>query len=147
MPVIDIIKSDITTAMKSRDANKTSKLRTLFAEIIIVGKNQRPPRETTNAEALKTIETFAKNVREGIDAVSRMGGDVSALEAELSLYESYLPRKISEADMPAIIQTAVSETGATTMKDMRLVMAWLNERYAGQFDGKFVANIVKERLQ
>ena len=66
--------------------------------------------------------------------------------AEIAVIERYLPKQLSEDEMKAAVQSAVSSVGASSIKDMGKVMAELKAKYAGQMDFSKVGGLVKERL-
>ena len=84
-----------------------------------------------------SIEEFKKGGREDL---------VEQTEAEIAVLMPYLPKQLSEEEVRALVQEAIANTNATTIKDMGKVMGQLMPKVKGRADGKMVNTIVKELL-
>ena len=89
-----------------------------------------------------------KQKRSVIDEFLKGGREDLAQEAreEIAVLEKYLPEQLSMDELKAIVADVMSETGASTMKDMGKVMGILNPQVKGRADGKTVSQIVKDFL-
>ena len=146
------IKEDQLNARKEHNKLKTGMLTALLGEISIVGKNNGN-RETTDAEAIVVIKKFLKNVNETLKIFTRgsmeMGAGshtvekINELRAEIKIYESYLPKQLSEDELKDIISRFGEEAYTS---NVGTVMKYLKENYNGLYDGKLASTIAKEFL-
>jgi uncharacterized protein YqeY len=145
--IFDRIEAQIKDAMKARNADRLSALRMMKAAL---ANKQIDLREKfTDVEAVKVLQTVAKQRRESADAFRGAGREAQAAkeEAELGIVEEFLPAAATEADIAAAVAEAIAETGATTMKDMGRVMPAAMKRLAGKtVDGKAVNEAVRAKL-
>ena len=145
--IFDRIEAEIKEAMKARNADRLSALRMMKAAL---ANKQIDLREKfTDVEAVKVLQTVAKQRRESADAFRNAGREEQAAkeEAELGIVEEFLPAAATEADIAAAVAEAIAETGATTMKDMGRVMPAAMKRLAGKtVDGKAVNEAVRRTL-
>jgi uncharacterized protein YqeY len=148
MALLEQIQKDMTAAMKSREEARLGALRMIKAALmkykVDTMKDLDPPAEQ---QILKSL------VKQRIDAADmfRKGNRPELADkedAERLLIESYLPAAASEAEMDAAIASAIAETGATTAKQMGLVMKAAQAKLAGKnVDGKALSERVKSQLQ
>jgi uncharacterized protein len=148
MALLEQIQKDMTAAMKSREEARLGALRMIKAALmrykVDTMKDLDPPAEQ---QILKSL------VKQRIDAADmfRKGNRPELAdkeEAERLLIESYLPAAASEAEMDAAIASAIAETGATSAKQMGLVMKAAQAKLAGKnVDGKALSERVKSQLQ
>src|SRR5271163_527716 len=122
MPLVDRIQSDMTAAMKASDHQRLDPLRMIKAALMKYKVDaMKAPDETAEIQILTTL---MKQRREAADMFRK--GDRAELadkeEAELKLIESYMPAAPSDKEMDAAISAAMAETGATSAKQMGVVM-------------------------
>jgi len=140
------IQEDVKTAMKSGDKLKLGVLRMLTAEI-----KQREvvdSMEITDAVVISAIEKMIKQRREA-ETQFRAGArpDLAEKEAaEIQALSGYLPQQLGEAEVVALIQQAITETGAAGIKDMGKVMGWLKPKVAGRTDMGKLSGLIKAKL-
>ncbi|HEX9774363.1 MAG TPA: GatB/YqeY domain-containing protein [Actinomycetota bacterium] len=142
----DTIRTDLTAAMKAREALRTSTLRMLLTSM----KNLQVERghELDDDEVIEVIGREAKRRREAIESFTA-GGRTDQAEkeqAELAVLRSYLPEQLSEADLAALVDEAIAESGATEIKQMGAVMKALMPKVKGRADGSAVSSAVRARL-
>lgn len=134
--LLDKIKKDRLTAMKQGDKIVATQLTTLLGEASPSG-NQ----EVTDQDVEKVVQKFAKNAKEMLkyteDAQKKYG-----IEWEIILYESYLPKQLTEQELRFKITELISQGCDNIGK----VMGQLNQQHKGQFDGKVASQIVKELI-
>jgi uncharacterized protein YqeY len=140
------LQADITAAMRSGDALRRDTLR--MAENAIYNAEKRERRTYEDDEVAAVLAREVKTRRESIEAF-RAGGRADLAEkeeAEISILAGYLPEPLGEADLAALIDEAIASTGATSPKQMGLVMGWLSPRIRGRADGRQVSASVTRRL-
>jgi uncharacterized protein len=147
MTLSEQIQKDIVTAMKAKDEMRLSVLRMVKAALQL--KEVEKMRPLDPAESIQLLQTLAKQRKESIDQFSRGGRQdlVDKESSELKILETYLPAGASEADMDAAISTAITDTGANSIKQMGAVVKAAKESLTGKaVDGKALSDRVRNRL-
>lgn len=146
----DDINKALTEAMKAKNERAVSTLRMVNSTL----KNADIEARTTgkplgDAEVLAVLQKMVKQRQESVEMYQKGGRDdlVKQEQEEIAIIQGYLPKQMSEAEMAAAIDAAVSETGASTMKDMGKVIGLLRGKYAGQMDFGKASGLVKAKLQ
>jgi uncharacterized protein len=134
------------SAMRAKDAPRLSTIRLLLAAIKQREVDERI--ELDDAAVVGVIEKMIKQRRESITQYEKGARtDLADVEkAELQLLSGYLPAQMSETDVAQAVAAAVTESGASGVKDMGKVMALLKPRLAGKADMGKVSALVKARL-
>jgi len=147
MPLIDQVQKDMVVAMKSKAEARLSALRMIKAALMkLKVDSPKPIDEAAEMQLLKQL------IKQRIDAAEmfRKGGrpeQADKEEAEKLLIESYLPAGASESEIDAAIAEAITETSATSIKQMGLVMKAAQARLQGKpVDGKMLSDKVKAKL-
>jgi uncharacterized protein YqeY len=134
------------TAMRAKDSARLSTVRLLLAAMKQKEVDERV--ELTDADVLAILEKMIKQRRESIaqfEKASRQ--DLADKEkAEIEVLSAYLPQKMSDAEVAQAVSAAVTEAGASGIKDMGKVMALLKPRLAGRADMGAVSALVKNKL-
>jgi len=146
MSVKSRLKDDMKQAMRSGDKARLGVVRMALAAIQQREVDERA--ELDEAAVLGVIEKMVKQRRESVEQY-RAGGrdDLADKEAaEIALLSGYLPEPLSESELAAMIDAAIAETGAASMKDMGRVMALLRDRAQGRADMAALSAQVKSRL-
>ena len=146
----DDIKAAQVAAMKAGDKPRTATIRLIQSALKNRDIELRGSDKTPEDDALVTevLQKMIKQRRESI-AMYETGGraELAATEAaEIAVIEDFLPRQMSEEEMKAAIDAIVTETGASSVKDMGRVMAVLKERHATALDMSKASGLVKARL-
>ena len=142
----DRLKKDMVDAMKAKDKERLAVLRMLIAKLKDAAIDKRDV--LSAEEELRLIATYAKQREEGLVEAEKAGrADLAERERfELELVRQYLPEPLSDEALGAIVDEAIAETGASSMKDMGGVMKVVLARAAGRADGGKVSALVKSRL-
>jgi len=147
MTLSEQIQKDIVTAMKAKDEMRLSVLRMVKSALQL--KEVEKMRALDAAESIQLLQTLAKQRKESIDQFAKGGRqDLVAKEtSEFKILESYLPAGASEAEMDAAISKAITDVGATSMKQMGAVVKAAKEALTGKaVDGKALSDRVREKL-
>jgi hypothetical protein len=133
-------------AMRAKEPARLSAIRLILAAIKQKEVDERV--ELTDADVVGVLEKMVKQRRESIAQFEKAARtDLAEAEKfELGVLTGYLPQQIGEAELQQEIQKAVSESGASGVKDMGKVMALLKPRLAGRADMGRVSGLVKARL-
>src|SRR5256885_14640930 len=147
MTLKDKIISDMTAAMKAKDAGRTSTLRMVKAAIM--HREKEGAGELNDDDVLKLLRSQVKQRRDSVEQYQKAGRqDLADKEtAEIAVIDSYLPQAASEAEVEQAVTDAISETGATSMKEMGAVMKAAMAKLVGKnADGRLVSETVKKKL-
>ena len=144
----DTLRSDLTDAIRSRDAVRAGTLRMVLTSVTTEEVAGTEARELSDDDVLKVIAKEAKKRREASTAYTGAGrAELAAKEdAELAIIETYLPAQLADEEIEALVAEAVAETGATGMPQMGQVMKAVQPRVAGRADGGRVAAVVRKVL-
>jgi uncharacterized protein YqeY len=140
------LTDDMKTAMRGGDKHRLGVIRLMLAAIKQREVDERV--EQTDAMVLATLEKMLKQRRDSVsqfDAAKRE--DLAAIErAEMAVIETYLPAKLSETEIDALIEAAIADTGASSPRDMGKVVAAVKDKAAGRADMAVVSGKIKTRL-
>jgi hypothetical protein len=144
----DRLRTDLTTAMKSRDELTTATLRMVLAAVSAEEVSGKAARELSDDEVQAVLRREAKKRREAAEAFAGAGRAEQAERerAEEGVVAAYLPAQLADADLAALVADVVTSTGAAGMKDMGKVMGAVQGRVAGRAEGGRVAAAVRTAL-
>jgi len=140
------LDESMKTAMKARDALRLSAVRMVLS--MVKNREIDQKKDLNDQEIIEVISTLAKQRRESI-RMYREGNRpdlVEKEEAELEILLGFLPAQLSIAEIEALVDRIISETGAQGARDMGRVMKALSPLTAGKADGKTVSDTVKQKL-
>ena len=146
MPLKFQVVEDMKTAMRAKDAARLSTIRMLLAAIKQREVDERI--ELTDADVLAIIEKMIKQRRDSIVQFEAGKRDdlVATERAEIDVLAAYLPERLADAEIDALIAEAITSTGATGMAGMGKVMAAIKPKVAGRADMGAVSARIKARL-
>lgn len=140
------LTEDMKTAMRGGDKQRLGVIRLILAAV-----KQREVDERIELDDTQTISVLEKMLKQRKDSISQYAAanreDLADVErAEMTVIEAYLPAKLSEAEIDALIEAAIAETGATSARDMGKVVAAVKTKAAGRADMGQVSARIKARL-
>jgi uncharacterized protein YqeY len=140
------IQEDVKSAMRARDQKRLTALRLITAAIKQVEIDKRI--EMDDQAVLAVLDKMVKQRRDSLEQYNAAGRDDLAAQEqfELELISVYLPEALSDDELATLIQQAVADTGASSIRDMGKVMNQLREQVQGRADMKAVSSAVKEQL-
>jgi uncharacterized protein len=147
MPLLDVIQKDMVQAMKAKDENRLGALRMIKSALKKQEVDSMKP--LNEASEMQVMNTLLKQRRESAEMFRKGGREelASKEEAEIGIIESYLPSAPTDEELQAAVSAAISETGATSPKQMGAVMKAAQARLAGKrVDGKALSELVKHKL-
>lgn len=146
------IQSDIMNAMKSKDEITLKTLRGVKTAIMQYKTSStfKGDRDALlpDGEVIKIMQKLAKERKETAE-VYKNAGRIELAEQELAeanIIEQYLPKAMSESEVEELVKASIAELGATSMKEMGLVIKDVNTKANGRTDGKTISTIVKRLL-
>ena len=148
MVLFDQINEDLKAAMKAREKGKLEALRNIKKVMLEAKSAKGAGAELNDAEVIKIISKLAKQGSDSAKIYKEQGReDLFEQEmAQVAVFETYLPAKLSDEDLTEIVKEIITETGASTMKDMGRVMGIASKKLAGKADGKDISEKVKKLL-
>jgi len=140
------ITEDMKSAMRAGEKQSLATIRLLMAAIKQREVDERI--QLDDAQVLSVLEKMVKQRRESITQFEAGGRAdlVAAEQAELVVLQGYLPEQLSEAELTALINSAIASTGAASIKDMGKVMGVVKGQAAGRADMGKVGALIKARL-
>ncbi len=140
------LQQDLKTAMKEKDQFKRDTIRFLMSAIKQVEVDER--KTLSDEDICKIIQKLVKQREDAAAQYQEAGRDelFEKERREASLLKSYLPKQLSKEELKIIIQEAITQTGATSMKEMGSVIKTVMAKVGSQADGKTVSMLVKELL-
>jgi uncharacterized protein len=146
MSLKERLQEDMKTAMRAGDKERLGTIRLILSAI-----KQREVDERISlddAQVIAALDKMGKQRRESITQFAAGGrADLVAKEtAELATISAYLPTQLSEADLDALIDAAIAQSGASTIKDMGRVMGLIKNQAQGRADMAAVGARIKARL-
>jgi uncharacterized protein YqeY len=145
----DDINNALKEAMKAKDERKVGTLRMVNSTFKNADIEARGSGKTlSDADLLPVLQKMIKQRQESKDLYEKGGRPELAQQEgeEIAIISAYLPKQMSDAEMAAAIEMAISETGAAGMKDMGKVVGALKAKFAGQMDFAKASAMVKAKL-
>jgi uncharacterized protein YqeY len=140
------IEAELKDAMKERDAVRRDALRLILNALR--GAEKELQRPLHDEEELQVLQRERKRRQEAIQAFRAAGREeqAEAEEQELAVLEEFMPEPLSEEELERIVDDAIAEVGATSLRDLGRVMADVMPQVAGRADGAAVSQLVREKL-
>jgi uncharacterized protein YqeY len=144
--LIGELEEQVKKAMLARENERRDALRLILSSLKSAEKDLQRP--LSDEEELQVLQRERKKRQEAAEAFRGAGREQQAEseEAELSILEEFMPEPISEDELERIVDDAIAENKATSMRDMGRVMADVMPQIAGRADGSAVSQLVREKL-
>ena len=146
MSLIAEIEAEVKDAIRGREQLRADTLRLTLASLRSAEKELgRPLKED---EELQVLQRERKRRAEAAEAFRSAGREEQAAteEEELEIIEEFMPEALAEDELEQIVDDAIAETGATSLRDLGRVMADVMPQVAGRADGSAVSQLVREKL-
>lgn len=147
MALLDKVQKDMVDAMKAKDDARLGALRMIKTALKKHEVDSMKP--LTEATEIQVMNTLLKQRRESAELFRKGGREELAAkeEAEIQVINSYLPSGATAQELEGAVSGAIAETGATSSKQMGVVMKAAQARLAGKtVDGKALSDLVKQKL-
>lgn len=148
MSLFETISEDIKSAMKARDKVRLETLRNI-KKVFLEAKTAPGANDTLeDAQALKILQKLAKQGKESAATFQQANRqDLADGElAQVNVIEEYLPKPLTNEEIEAQVKAIITQTGATSMKEMGKVMGIASKQMAGKADGRVISEVVKKLL-
>ena len=148
MNLFDQISSDIMEAMKAREKEKLEALRGIKKVMLEAKSAVGGTGELSDQDVLKIIQKLAKQGTESAIIYKEQNRDdlYDHEMFQVKVFETYLPKKMSDVELTEAIQAIIAEAGATSIKEMGKVMGLASKKLSGLADGKDISDKVKALL-
>ncbi len=148
MSLEEKINEDLKTAMRAKDDVALRGIRAIKSAILLA-KTDGSGQAIDEAKEVQMLQKLVKTRQESLDIYIKNSREELAQKEreEIEVIKRYLPAMIEGAELEAILQQIIAETGATSAKDMGKVMGAANKQLAGKADGRAISEIVKKILQ
>ena len=146
MTLISEMEQELKQATLARDTERRDALRLLLSALRSAEKELQRP--LSDEEELQVLQRERKRRIEAAEAFRSAGREEQAdvEERELAVLEAFMPEPLSEDELEGIVDDAIAENGATSMRDFGRVMADVMPQVSGRADGSVVSQLVKEKL-
>ena len=146
MSLRDRLDEELKAAMRSSDAARRDALRMVLAAVQRAEKEGK--HRLSDDEMLGVLTRELKVRHESVDTFRAGGREdlVAKEEAAIAVVSEFMPQQLSEAELRALVDQAIAETGASSPRDIGKVMGWLSPRTRGRADGKVVSQLVTQLL-
>ena len=146
MSLIVRLEAELKQAMADREAERRDTLRLILSSLRSAEKELQ--RLLHDDEELQVLQRERKKRTEAAEAFREAGREEQAQgeERELAVLEEFMPEPLSEDELEEIVDDAIAEVGATSMRDIGRVMADVMPQIAGRADGSTVSQLVREKL-
>jgi uncharacterized protein len=144
--LVEQLEQEVREAMLARDNERRDALRLILSSLKSAEKELLRP--LSEDEELQVLQRERKKRTEAAEAFHAAGRAEQAEkeEAELAILEEFMPEPLAEEDIERIVDDAIAENGATSLRDMGRVMADVMPQIAGRADGSAVSQLVREKL-
>ena len=146
MSLIRRLEEEVRHAMLARDAVRRDALRLILASLKSAEKELQRP--LSDDEELQVLQRERKKRLEAAEGFRSGGREEQAAseDAELAVLQEFMPEPLSEEEVERIVDDAIAENGATSLRDMGRVMKDVMPQVAGRADGSAVGQLVREKL-
>jgi len=146
MTILERLERDMVDAAKARDSARLGSIR--FARSEITNRRIELGRDMRDDDVIEVLARIAKRHRESIEQFQGAGRDdlVSRESAQLKVIEEYLPERLGDDELAAIVEDAIAEVSASSMKDLGAVMKTVMPKVKGRAEGSAVKEAVQFRL-
>jgi hypothetical protein len=142
------IDQEIKQAMLAKDQAKLRGLRAIKAALLLAKTEKGHAEEISEDAEMKILQKLVKQRKESATIYKEQGREdlYTVEQEEIDVISQFLPQQLAQADIEKIIARIISESGATSIKEMGKVMGLANKELAGKADGKLIGEIVKTQL-
>ncbi len=140
------ITDDMKSAMKAKDRQALKAVRMILEAIKQKEIDERI--ELDDAQVMTVIQKMVKQRKDSISQFSDAGRTdlVEIEEAELEIINNYMPEQLSDEEVAAVVDKAINDSGANSMKDMGKLMGMLKSQLQGKADMSLVSQLIKSKL-
>ena len=141
------INSDLKEAMKAKDQVRLRGIRAVKSAIMLL-KTDGSGKTIDESVEIKLLQKLIKQRKDSLEIYEKQNREDLAVKEreEISVIGKYLPEQMSIEELETALKEIISQTGASSMKDMGKIMGMASQKFAGKADGKTISGLVKKLL-
>ena len=141
------INSDLKEAMKAKDQVRLRGIRAVKSAIMLL-KTDGSGKPIDESAEIKLLQKLIKQRKDSLEIYEKQNREDLAVKEreEIEVIEKYLPEQMSLEELETALKEIISQTGASSMKDMGKIMGMASQKFAGKADGKTISGLVKKLL-
>lgn len=148
MSALDNLTNEIKEAMKAKNALALEALRAIKSAVLLQKSEAGAADGMTDDQEIKLLQKLVKQRRDSAAIFRKQNrADLAEPEeAQAEIIARFLPEQLSEEEVGKVIESIITQLGASSMKDMGKVMGMASSQLAGKTDGKTISTLVKQKL-
>lgn len=148
MSALDNLTNEIKEAMKAKNALALEALRAIKSAVLLQKSEAGAADGMTDDQEIKLLQKLVKQRRDSAAIFRKQNrADLAEPEeAQAEIIARFLPEQLSEEEVGKVIESIITQLGASSMKDMGKVMGIASSQLAGKADGKTISTLVKQKL-
>ncbi len=148
MSALDNLTNEIKEAMKAKNALALEALRAIKSAVLLQKSEAGAADGMTDDQEIKLLQKLVKQRRDSAAIFRKQNrADLAEPEeAQAEIIARFLPEQLSEEEVGKVIESIITQLGASSMKDMGKVMGMASSQLAGKADGKTISTLVKQKL-
>ena len=148
MSALDNLTNEIKEAMKAKNALALEALRAIKSAVLLQKSEAGAADGMTDDQEIKLLQKLVKQRRDSAAIFRKQNrADLAEPEeAQAEIIARFLPEQLSEQEVGKVIESIITQLGASSMKDMGKVMGMASNQLAGKADGKTISTLVKQKL-
>ena len=148
MSALDNLTNEIKEAMKAKNALALEALRAIKSAVLLQKSEAGAADGMTDDQEIKLLQKLVKQRRDSAAIFRKQNrADLAEPEeAQAEIIARFLPEQLSEEEVGKVIESIITQLGASSLKDMGKVMGMASSQLAGKADGKTISTLVKQKL-
>jgi len=151
MTIFENVNNALSESLKSKQSDRVLTLRAIVSakKDKEIEKRTQDKKEVTDEDMISILNKMLKQRKESVEMYQKASRQdlVDKENAEIKIIEEFLPQQLSQEEVEKVCNEAISNTGASSLKDMGKVMAALKEKYLGKMDFSLAGKILKDKLK
>ncbi|MCI5053705.1 MAG: GatB/YqeY domain-containing protein [Pelagibacteraceae bacterium] len=151
MTIFENVNNALSESLKSKQSGRVLTLRAIVSakKDKEIEKRTQDKKEVTDEDMISILNKMLKQRKESVEMYQKASRQdlVDKENAEIKIIEEFLPQQLSQEEVEKVCNEAISNTGASSLKDMGKVMAVLKEKYLGKMDFSLAGKILKDKLK
>ena len=148
MSLLDKVNNEIKTAMKAKEKDKLTALRSIKSALLLAQSEKGASENLSEEKEMRILNKLAKQRKDAMSIYEEQGRNdlVSVEKAELQVIDLFLPAQMEETEVRDLINVIIMQSGASGIKDMGKVMKEAMHELSGKAEGKLISDITKDLL-
>lgn len=151
MTIFENVNNALSESLKSKQSDRVLTLRAIVSakKDKEIEKRTQDKKEVTDEDMISILNKMLKQRKESVEMYQKASRQdlVDKENTEIKIIEEFLPQQLSQEEVEKVCNEAISNTGASSLKDMGKVMAVLKEKYLGKMDFSLAGKILKDKLK